>query len=154
MVITVENAEKWLAKWCGLPSLMVPNGLPSSRYFGPAQPLRLVLVDPTDGHLKSVGASSPILIRTTAYPSSLHPPALSVLITTHSIPLLLAVLLFLRPLSPPSWRKESRRRSYLLEPNPTVTRGAHREKESTRDEKRYIDKTKKDQHAALDCYIL
>jgi len=33
-------------------------------------------------------------------------------------------------------------------------KGGYREKDSTRDENRHIDKTKKDQIAALDCYVL
>jgi hypothetical protein len=33
-------------------------------------------------------------------------------------------------------------------------RGAHQEKDSARDDKRHIDKTKKDQNAALDRYVL
>jgi hypothetical protein len=33
-------------------------------------------------------------------------------------------------------------------------RGAHREKDSTRDDKRHTDKTKKDQNATLDRYVL
>lgn len=33
-------------------------------------------------------------------------------------------------------------------------RGAYREKDSTRDENRHQDKTKKDQNAALDRYVL
>src|SRR3954452_20005550 len=39
------------------PCSMVPNGIPSSPYFGlsPAQLLHLVLVDPTHEYLKSMG---------------------------------------------------------------------------------------------------
>jgi hypothetical protein len=33
-------------------------------------------------------------------------------------------------------------------------RGAHRAKDNTRDDKRHINKTKKDQSAALDRYLL
>jgi hypothetical protein len=33
-------------------------------------------------------------------------------------------------------------------------RGAHREKDNARDGNRHIDKTKKDQNAALDLYVL
>jgi len=45
-------------------------------------------------------------------------------------------------------------RSCLLGPNPTVIGGGHTERDSAVDEKRYIDKTKEDQNAALDRYVL
>jgi hypothetical protein len=62
-----------------------------------ASNLRVVLVDPTDRYLKSVRASAPMLIRTTA---CLQPPSSSSssssyplgLITTRSVPLFLTLL--------------------------------------------------------------
>jgi hypothetical protein len=120
---------------------MVPNGLPSRLFWPlPAQLLRLVMVDPTDRYLKSVQASSPMLIRTTACPQ----PLLLLLPSTsqfdaHSFcpaPLRLFSL-SPRPPPPPSWQKEkSLPRSSLLRPNPTGTRGRLTERKTVFEAKR------------------
>jgi hypothetical protein len=55
----------------------------------------------------------------------------------------------------PSWRNEkSRLRSYSLEPNPGYKRGAHREKDSARDDRKHNKKTKTNQSVVLDRYVL
>jgi hypothetical protein len=55
-----------------------------------------------------------------------------------------------------SWRNEKPRlRSWKLEPNPTAIReGAHREKDSTRDNRKHNKKAKRNQVSVLDRYVL
>jgi hypothetical protein len=59
-------------------------------------------------------------------------------------------------LPPSSWRNEKPRLgSWKLEPNPTgYKRGAHREKDSTRDNGKHNKKSKRNQNSVLDRYVL
>jgi len=91
--------------------LMIPNRFPSSLFQAPlAQPLCLILLDPTYKHLKSVRASFPMLIRAAA---CLHPSfSSSTLLPSRSDHHAFCPTpsrpsrSFPRLLSPPSWRKE------------------------------------------------
>ena len=78
------------------------------------------------------------------------------LIATRSVPLLLALLALPTAAFSAAMEKRKVTAEELLarDESNVYKRGAHREKDNTRDEKRHIDMAKKDQNAALDRYIL
>jgi hypothetical protein len=137
-------SASWLA--CTLTSIYgSQNGLPSLRYFGhpPAQPLRLALVDPTDRYLRAWKSVPPCL--------------------QFDQQGVLSRFISLLPPSPSSNGRllhhhgETKATAEELEARPESNgyeRGAHREKDSTRDNGKHNKKTKRNQNSVLDRYVL
>lgn len=143
------------------PRLMVPNGLSFLSYFGhfSAQSFRLVLVDPTDEYLESVSTLLPHSPNENgSLPSPVvTPPSFLISRPSTYCSLSLIIIRFIRFLSVghrSSHGEKITAESLLARAGSYGYKGAHRDKDSTRDGKRYIDKTTKDPNAALDRYVL
>jgi hypothetical protein len=127
-------SASWLA--CTLTSIDgSQNGLPSLRYFGlsPTQPLRLALMDPTDRYLR---AWKPV-------PSCPQFDQQRVLSRFFSLLLPLPMATFSTIMAK---RKATAEELEARAESNGYKRGAHREKDSTRDNGKHNKKTKRNQH--------